>query len=182
MKGPWDITLTTVDSVPEFVFSDQISEVFADNIGSEDSNTLFNRRVHMWHYAIQLWSHEYSLIQKVFGKGFDYLPRFGEKFNDNSERFTYPHNPILSAFLYSGVFGGLFYLYFLFMVFWLYWQFRRELGLVFSMYVLAFIFTMFSGNSHFSVPIFAFLSFIPFIYKSYINSEKNDQVLKARNN
>jgi len=171
-----DISLTTVDSIPAFVFSDQVPELYANAAGNEDSNTLFNRRGEMWQYALQLWSKEYSVIQKIFGKGFDYLPLYGEKFNDDSDNYTYPHNPIISAFLYSGLIGGFFYVIFLLIVFWLYWIYRKDLFLVFLMYVLTFIFSMFSGNSHFSVHLFALLSFMPFIYTYSIKHKKENRV------
>lgn len=167
-----NISLSSVDSLQRFAYGDQILENNTDVSGSILPNALFSRRIDMWKYALQLWKTDYSWSQKIFGNGFDYLPLFGEKFNNNPGSYTYPHNPIISAFLYSGMVGGIFYIYFLYMVFWLFWKYRGELFPAFSMYVIVFLFTMFSGNSHFSVHLFAFLSFLPFIYKHYMEQKK----------
>lgn len=171
-----NISLTVVDSMPQFVYSDQVLEHNKSDAGSIQSNDLFGSRIDMWMYAIKMWKDEYSLKHKIFGKGFDYLPKFGKQFNNSAESYTYPHNPIISALLYSGLLGALFYIYFLVMVFLFYWKYRKDLFFACSIYVFVFTFTMFSGNSHFSVNLFAFLSFIPFIYKFYSSQLKDAQL------
>ncbi|MBR5642754.1 MAG: hypothetical protein IKW77_01035 [Salinivirgaceae bacterium] len=45
----------------------------------------------------------------------------------------------------------------------LYWKRRLQLGIFFIMYLCCMFFCMFSGSSHFSFPLFAFLSFLPFV-------------------
>jgi len=170
-----DISISTVDTIPPFLYSDQIQENYATDTVRIEHNDLFGRRTEMWKFAIKLWKDEYSLKNKIFGKGFDYLPMYGSHFNNNEDRYTYPHNPVISSFLYAGLIGGSFHIYFLLMVFWLYWKHRRKLFPAFSIYVFVFIFTMFSGNSHFSVNLFAFLSFVPFIHKIF-----SEQVMAAR--
>lgn len=168
-----NISITALDSVPGFDYSDQILEHNVSDAGNIQSNDLFGRRTEMWKFAIKIWKADYSLKHKIFGNGFDYLSKYGTKFNNSAEDLTYPHNPIISAFLYSGILGGLYYVYFLIMVFWFYWEYRKKLFPAFSIYIFTFIFIMFSGNSHFSFPLFAFLSFIPFIYKYYIDQTKD---------
>ncbi len=132
-------------------------------------------------FAFQLWKTKYSLTEKIFGSGFDYLPQFGQQFNDDQESHTYPHNPAISSLLYSGLVGGLYYVYFIMMVFLFYWKYRKKLYPVFFMYLFALVFSMFSGNSHFSVPLFAFLSFVPFIYMIYTDKVKDSRISTADN-
>ena len=129
-------------------------------------------RSRRWQYALELWQTKYQWYHKLFGHGFDYLEWYGEKFFNDPRRYDYPHNPIISSFLYSGFVGGLFYIYFLVMVFYYYWKYRKHHMVFFLMYLVTFFFMMFSGNSHFSVPIFTFLSLIPFLTRYYIKSGK----------
>jgi hypothetical protein len=171
-----NISLTPIDSVHEFDYCDQIVENNDKDIVSTQSNELFGSRTDMWKYAMKLWKDEYSVKNRIFGKGFDYLPEYGAKFNNSKESYTYPHNPVISSFLYAGMLGGFFHIYFLLTVFWLFWKYRMELFPAFAIYFFVFFFTMFSGNSHFSVNLFAFLSFIPFIYRSYKVQVKDPQI------
>lgn len=124
-----------------------------------------NDRWEHFKYAYHLWKTEYSWINKVLGKGFDYLPLFGRQFYNNPQRYDYPHNPIISSFLYSGWLGGLFYLFFLVMGIYNYFSLRKEFSTLLFIFLLVLFFCMFSGNSHFSIPIFIFLSFVPFYIK-----------------
>ncbi|HAM99598.1 MAG TPA: hypothetical protein DCQ26_13395 [Marinilabiliales bacterium] len=143
---------------------------------SQDSENKFlqldDSRSRRWQYALELWQTKYQWYHKLFGHGFDYLEWYGEKFFNDPRRYDYPHNPIISSFLYSGFVGGLFYIYFLVMVFYYYWKYRKHHMVFFLMYLVTFFFMMFSGNSHFSVPIFTFLSLIPFLTRYYIKSGK----------
>jgi len=146
---------------------DIIDELLQNNFAGE--------RIARWKYAYDLFS-EYPLINKIFGGGFTYMYSYGERFWGSKERLDYPHNPIISSFLYSGIIGGLFYIYFLIITFWYYWKYRKHHMVFFIMYLVTFFFAFFSGNSHFNIPIFAFLSFIPFITR-YVVKEKGDKNL-----
>ena len=136
-------------------------------------------RTMRWKYALELFNN-YPLINKIFGNGFDYLYLFAEKFPDPSnptKKTDYPHNPILSALLYSGIIGALYYVYFLILVFWYYWKYRKYHMLFFVLYLISFFFSFVSGNSHFSVPIFAMLSVVPFITRYLVKNKKIEQML-----
>lgn len=133
-------------------------------------DTFKGSRTARWYYAWLIFK-DYPWYKKIFGGGFDYLEKFGSEFGVS--KFDYPHNPIISSFLYSGIIGGLFYIYFLILVFWYYWKYRKHILVFFLMYLVTFSFCMFSGNSHFSVPIFTFLSLIPFLTKYYVNKKKH---------
>ncbi len=148
------------------------NDTIVRNIAQQKINNEFTHgRTDRWEYAIELFK-EYTLLQKIFGNGFTYMEKFGEKFlpkNENKKVLDYPHSPILSAFLYSGIIGGLFYIYFLLLTFWYYWKYRKYHLVFFIMYIIAFFFTFVSGNSHFSSPIFVMLSIVPFVTKYIVN-------------
>jgi hypothetical protein len=133
-------------------------------------NRVIGNRKSAWIFALKIFS-EYRLINKILGNGFGYLEKYGYKYYGDSKRLDYPHNPIVSTFLYSGILGGLIYILFLVASFWNYWKYRKHHQVFLIMYLITFFFMMFSGNSHFSVPIFTFLSIIPFLTKYYVNKE-----------
>ncbi|MGE4287709.1 MAG: hypothetical protein AB7E36_03395 [Salinivirgaceae bacterium] len=110
---------------------------------------------------------DYSPIQKLIGNGMNYCSVYGKIFYDRSKLSDYPHNPIISAFLYSGIIGGVLYLWFLVRVFMGYYKRREEFGIVSLMFLISFVFAFFSGNSHFSIPVFAILSFFPYLPVSH---------------
>jgi hypothetical protein len=136
-------------------------------------NKIIGNRKSAWLYSYKLYL-SFDLNAKIIGDGFNYLSKFGMRYHGNPQRLDYPHNPIISSFLYSGIIGGLFYIYFLIMVFWNYWKYRKYHMVFFMMYLVTFFFMMFSGNSHFSVPIFTFLSLVPFLTKYYVDKEEKN--------
>jgi hypothetical protein len=152
---------------------------------NEDSEAnKFSRYSHII-YAFELFK-SYSLSEKLLGNGFDYMFKYSNFFFyptlsleelAKNNYYDYPHNPIISALLYSGIVGGLFYLYFLMLVFFYYWKYRNHHLVFFLLYLVAFFFCMVSGNSHFSVPIFTFLSIIPFITKYYVENKHYNGLL-----
>ena len=159
-----DIRLTCDDTtgLPRYV--DQLPDSVIHKYYSQDTLNYFTApRTDRWRYARELWQTRYNTKQKIFGQGFKYLEWYGEKFWNNPKRYDFPHNPIISSFLYSGIIGGVVYIIFLIMSLWLYWKKRQQLGIFFIMYLCSMFFSMFSGSSHFSFPLFAFLSFLPFV-------------------
>lgn len=157
-----------VDQVPDSVIKNMLYGEFAGK------NNFTSPRTDRWKYAWELWQTKYNWKQKLFGHGFDYLEWYGEKFYNNPKRYDFPHNPIISSFLYSGIIGGIVYIWFLIMSLWLYWKKRKQLGIFFIMYLCCMFFCMFSGSSHFSFPLFAFLSFLPFV--EYKDKQETDAV------
>ena len=139
-----------------------------------EKKELLSERIARWKYARELWQTEYKWSNKLFGGGFDYLDKFGKKFYPEEDRKDYPHNPIISSFLYSGLLGGFFYIYFLVLSFWYYWKYRKHHLLFFLLYLITFAFVFISSDSHFNVPIFAMLSLVPFITK-YVVKEKEQK-------
>lgn len=165
------MTCDDTTGLPRYV--DQLPDSVIHNYYSQDTTIdyLFGPRTARWRYALDLWQTRYNTKQKIFGQGFKYLEWYGEKFYNNPNRHDFPHNPIISSFLYSGIIGGIVYIIFLIMSLWLYWKKRKTMGIFFIMYLCCMFFSMFSGSSHFSFPLFAFLSFLPFVeYKNDNNS------------
>ncbi|MBE9469345.1 MAG: O-antigen ligase family protein [Bacteroidetes bacterium] len=170
-----NVELTCNDTLKRRRYIDQI-KTFEFNKGN---NNLTSLRTFRWQYAFELFKN-YTLTQKLFGNGFDYMYLFDKKFKHRNltlkeikdkQSVDYPHSPILSSFLYSGIIGGLFYIYFLILTFWYYWKYRKYHGIFFILYIVAFFFVFVSGNSHFSVPIFTILSIIPFFTRSLVKSK-----------
>ena len=170
-----DICLTCDDTTGLQHYIDQLPDSVIHRHYSRDTiNYLTAPRTVRWRYALELWQTRYDTKQKIFGQGFKYLEWYGERFWRNPNRHDFPHNPIISSFLYSGIIGGVVYIIFLIMSLWLYWKRRKELGIFFIMYLCCMFFSMFSGSSHFSFPLFAFLSFVPFIeYKNRGETKEN---------
>jgi len=170
-----NISLTCNDTLNRPIYADEIYKSKAP----ETTDRFMGPRSVRWKYALELFNN-YPVINKVFGNGFDYLYLYAEKFPDSSnptKKTDYPHNPILSALLYSGIIGALYYVYFLILVFWYYWKYRKYHMLFFILYLITFFFTFVSGNSHFSVPVFAMLSVVPFITRYLVKNKKIEQML-----
>lgn len=169
-----DIRMTCDDTtgLPRYV--DQLPDSVIHKYYSQDTINYFTAsRTDRWLYALELWQTRYNTKQKIFGQGFKYLEWYGQKFWGNPKRHDFPHNPIISSFLYSGIIGGVVYIIFLIMSLWLYWKKHKKMGIFFIMYFCCMFFSMFSGSSHFSFPLFAFLSFLPFVeYKNDNNSRE----------
>lgn len=135
-------------------------------------NRFTGERIARWQYAYKLYR-EYPTFNKIFGSGFTYMNQFGEKFYKKENKTDYPHNPIISAVLYSGLLGGLFYIYFLFTSLYYYLKYLRHHWIFFILYLLTFFFVFFSGNTHFDVPVFSLLSLVPFMTRYFlINSNQ----------
>ncbi len=162
-----DISLTCDDTTGLPMYADQLSDSVIHSFfvkeGADTINYFTAPRTARWRYALELWQTRYTTQQKIFGQGFKYLEWYGEKFYNNPKRYDFPHNPIISSFLYSGIIGGIVYIIFLISSLWLYWKKRKTMGIFFIMYLCCMFFCMFSGSSHFSFPLFAFLSFLPFV-------------------
>lgn len=173
-----DIELLCTDPLNRPLYADEnldlIRTILMDSIENQlkaDETVLMHERLARWKYALELWTTDYNWKDRLIGGGFDYLSKFGKKFYPDEDRTDYPHNPMISAFLYSGIIGGVFYIYFLVLSFLYYWKYRKQLMLFFVLYLITFVFILISSNSHFNVPVFAILSLVPFITR-YMVKEK----------
>lgn len=133
----------------------------------DPDNRFSGGRIQRVNYAIKIFSEQYSTVKKIIGGGFDYLWDFGHAFyykNNHRFYFDYPHNPVISAFLYSGILGGLSLVYFFFMTFLNFIRSFRSLIYFICMYIIVFFFAFFSGNSIFGSPEFLFFSLVPYYF------------------
>ncbi len=173
-----DIELLCHDTLDRPMYADEKIDLInrleeariTKELGIEDKKP-FSERTERWKYAFELWKTEYNWTNKLFGGGFDYLKKFGKKFYPEEDRIDYPHNPIISSFLYSGIIGGVFYIYFLALSLWYYWKYRKHHLLFFILFLITFVFVFISSDSHFNVPIFAMLSLVPFITRYLVNEQ-----------
>lgn len=133
----------------------------------DPENHFSGGRIQRVNYAIKIFSEQYTTSKQIIGGGFDYLWDFGHAFyykNNHRFYFDYPHNPIISAFLYSGILGGLCLLYFFCMTFLNFIRDFKSLIYFICLYVIVFFFSFFSGNSIFGSPEFLFFSLVPFYF------------------
>jgi len=133
----------------------------------DPENHFSGGRIQRVNYAIKIFSEQYTISKQIIGGGFDYLWDFGHAFyykNNHRFYFDYPHNPIISAFLYSGILGGLSLVYFFCMTFLNFIRNFKSLIYFICLYAIVFFFAFFSGNSIFGSPEFLFFSLVPFYY------------------
>jgi len=126
-------------------------------ISPDNIDSTFSSRSDRWTYALQMLHQDTPLLKFLFGSGFDYVGIYRDVFTTTYIE-DYPHNPILSALLYSGVAGGLMLSLMLVYTFYNLFKYRKHTGLHFVLiYCIAFFYIMISGNSIFSYLIFVFL-------------------------
>ncbi len=146
------------------------------------SDQLVAGRVDRWRFAFEYFNKKYDGFEKIFGGGFDYLQAYGLTFFNDPDHMDYPHNTLISSVLYSGILGGIIYLAFLFQSFYYYFKYRKYHFIFLVFYLLTFFYVFFSSNSHFELPLFTFLSIIPF-YTHYIalkEKKQKNELLRGR--
>jgi hypothetical protein len=137
----------------------------SDSILSQNKVMVTASRLNRWKYGMNIFLNEYSLKEKVFGKGFSYLKSFGTKFGE--AELDYPHNPLIDSLLYSGISGFLIYIWFLLAGVIYYLKHSNMHFYFLCCYLIVGLFSIVSANTHFSVPVFALLSLIPF-FSNYL--------------
>ena len=118
-------------------------------------------RIDRWKYTMELYG-DYTIPEKFFGSGFDYLQKFRKKFSETKE-FDYPHNIFLSVLLYSGIIGLLIFLWLIFNT--CKYYMKSKLYSLFIAYLLILSFVLFSSDSIFELPLLTGFIVIPYIYK-----------------
>jgi hypothetical protein len=116
-------------------------------------------RYSRYNYAFKLIN-EYSVLNLLIGNGSNYLQRFGQKFNGSG--FGYPHNPILTAILQSGLIGTLFvvgYICYCLVLYLKHLKFKETRFCFLIMLISSFYFFV-SGNSIFSSKIYIFFALL----------------------
>lgn len=138
------------------------------------SNQLIDSRFIRWQYAIQVFSKEYTIKEKLFGGGFDFLNWYGNYFLKDKTKSDWPHNPFLSVLLYSGIIGLLIYIFFMFKGFYYYLKYIKDYPLLFIFFIITFFFSFFSGSSPFDPPIMGFFSILPFFIHAVHKKDRSE--------
>ncbi len=138
------------------------------------SNRFIDLRIIRWQFAWQIFTKEYNWRKKIFGGGFNFLNWFGYYFEGDKTNSDYPHNPLISVLLYSGIVGLMIYLFFLYKVFYYYFKYIKEYPLLFIFFLITFFFSFFSGGSPFDPPIMGFFVILPFFINSIHKKDKSE--------
>jgi O-antigen ligase len=133
-------------------------------------------RISRWQFALQIFSKEFSIKQKIFGGGFSFLNWYGFYYLKDKTQSDWPHNPFLSILLYSGIIGLLIYCFFLYKVFYYYLKYRKEYLILFIFFSITFFFSFFSGDSPFDPPILGFFVILPFFIHSIHKKEDQNNI------
>ncbi|MBN1990369.1 MAG: hypothetical protein JW783_13285 [Bacteroidales bacterium] len=145
-----EVKLVSQDSVTDFVMEPVV-------------NHFSGPRVVRWRYAWYLYTKEYSWWQKIIGKGHFHTEKFAKMFKKDENGYEYPHNPLLSVLLYSGILGLLAYLWLLFKVFSFYWLYKKDYWVWGLCFLATFFFSFFSANSPFDPAVMALFMVLPFL-------------------
>ena len=157
-------------------------------VNQEKQQLYWNIDTNIYQYAmsdrLELWLFGWQYFKalpwyrQVFGDGFNYYKvyklRFGSKYNYTKEYF--PHNPILSALLYSGIIGAIAYIFFLLQVFYYYYKYRKDLVILVLMFILVFLFSFVSNRSHFTDTYLIIFTIFPFILHNIYSSKRMAEV------
>jgi hypothetical protein len=135
-------------------------ELETDTLKVQD--VLFSGRNTRLKYANEIWHNKYSLLNKLFGKGFIYYEWFGRNFHNDQTLIDYPHNPLVSVLLYSGIVGVIIYFWVLHKTLSLYYAYRKKFGALLLCFLITFFFSFFSGSTPFDPPIMGFFMLLPF--------------------
>ncbi|WP_419962191.1 O-antigen ligase family protein [Psychrobacillus sp. BM2] len=146
-------------SVKDIINDPQIQTTIErfQSISPSNATESFLPRTDRWGYSWELISNS-NLFQMFFGRGFDYLHLYLVEFPSEAKE-DYPHNPVLSALLYSGLIGMVVVIGLISFSFYNLIKYVKFLGVEFAIvYTTTFIFIMISGNSIFTYKLFLILS------------------------
>jgi len=129
----------------------------------EEPTEAFAERSQRWEYSLQLLN-GYSFRELLVGGGFDYLARFANRFQTDPDE-DYPHNPVISAALYSGLLGAVWVTLFLFASGIAYWAHRRENMYFALLYGAGLFFALPSLHTLLSLKVVALLLVTPWLLK-----------------
>ena len=153
--------------IARIISEDTVYYGYKSVIQTDKMSSLFydDRRIR-WQFAWQIFKKEYNWKQKIFGGGFNFLNWYGYYFLKDKTLSDYPHNPLLSILLYSGLVGLMLYSFLLYKVFYYYFKYLKEFYLFFIFFLITFFFSFFSGGSPFDPPIMGFFILLPFLLHS----------------
>jgi hypothetical protein len=179
------IDLDRIDTLQAFLDQDKNVETKAQdfkfvNVDYRNyKNSFYSPRINRWNFSMAIFLDSLSLKEKIFGGGFNYMKMMGTEFGE--VKYDDPHNPFISSFLYSGIIGGLTYLWFIILVIFYYIKYYKYHIYYFYSFLVVFLFSFVSANTHFSIPIYSILCIIPFLSRYIVESE-NLKTQKQINN
>lgn len=112
---------------------------------AEIQSTMKDSRGFLLERGFEIWD-SYTVSEMFFGRGFDYLEQIGEYV-----AVEYPHNPVVSAMLYSGIIGGGVVFWFLFSPLFSIRKLFQMSFFVAGSFVACLFFLIVSGNTFASV-------------------------------
>jgi hypothetical protein len=143
-------------------FREQV-EGFRERFDSfTDPDMGFGQRTDRWRFATELIG-ESSTMELFFGQGFGYLHRYANKFQMLATREDYPHNPIISATLYSGLVGGFWVTSFMIMAVARYYKCRKTDTYFFALYFASLWYVLPSFHSFISGKFFGMFLLMPWL-------------------
>jgi O-antigen ligase len=159
-----------------FISEDTTYFKFSSNLKvNEFSNFFIGSRTVRWQFALQIFTKEFNWTQKIFGGGFNFLNWYGDVFLNNNKLSDYPHNPLLTILLYSGIIGLCLYVSMLFLTFKYYIKYFNEYYIFFIIFIVTFFFSFFSAGSPFDPPIMGFFMILPFFIHHVAKRESKEK-------
>lgn len=147
------LTLFNVDINFQYSAQAEVLKHRLETLRVDQASESFSPRTDRWAYATELYE-ESNLLQFALGQGFDYLPQYAYKYSPHLQE-DYPHNPFLSALLYSGLLGVIFLIAFLLHSIIRAIKNVKLTGIYFVfLYFVSYLFVLVSSNSIFSINIF----------------------------
>lgn len=155
-----------------------LENVLNRSLGVYDFVDSLSSRTVRWDSSLEIFG-EYSILQVLFGNGFEYLYLLGNIFKPGYEE--YPHNLILSTLLYSGVFGLIILVLLLLSVIIMGIINFKHIGIeVILIFIVCLTFMSVSGNSLFSSKLLGVIILMilcsPLQKTNHINIDKTMQV------
>ena len=167
--------------IAKIVSEDTIYHGYKANLYVDLINDEFGEdRISRWKFALEIFNKEYSMSQKIFGGGFNFLNWYGYYFLKDQKKADYPHNPFLYIILYSGIVGILLYIFFLYKAYHYYFKYIKEYYLFFIFFNITFFFTFFSGGNPFDPSIMGFFILLPFFIHS-IHKKTEPELIQFTN-
>ncbi len=161
--------------ISELISEDTSFTDLKSGINPPDNPTGFiSMRTARWRFAIQIFKKEFTITEKLFGGGFNFLNWYGYYFLKDKTARDWPHNPFLSVLLYSGLMGLLLYSGFIVLIFYLYFIHFKEYPLLLIFFLITFFFTFFSGTSPFDPPMMGFFVLFPFLIDCIHNENRQE--------
>lgn len=163
-----DITLNNIDSEDTQTINSPGGRIIPEPKNDPENKKFYSDRKERYLYAVSLFKNEYSWSNRIIGHGFDYLKWYGKKYIGSYDSNDWPHNPVITVLLYSGIAGLFLYLLLILDVLWIYYRNTKSYTCLFICFLLTFYFSIFSGGNPFDPPIMGFFMLVPYYIKSVV--------------